>query len=259
MMKRIKLMLIFLLISYAAFSQNEQEIINSIKSDVNYLYATGVSKVSAEEASDNAQDLLAMEIEQWLKENSTDDASGYIAKSKEKISQIRTQRGSLYRVFVYVSKKDVLPYYKEEKTLIVEFEEPKEQKDLLSQTIAETDAAFNSTTTSEGNESSFISPEEEGVHTLTDFEKKMLQIQSFSAVNDFIKIGKESGVITNAGKYANMPQQGLLYIFIYNKQGEVPACLKKQDAKSINLTTGMSDLVTNYKGCGAIWLKIKEE
>ena len=51
------------------FAQNEQKVINAIKSSKNFLYATGTSTVSSEEASNNAKDLLALEIEQWLQES----------------------------------------------------------------------------------------------------------------------------------------------------------------------------------------------
>ena len=66
MMRRIILFLSLLMVSYALFSQNEQQEINAIKSDLNYLYATGTSIASEEEALENAKDLLVLEIEQWL-------------------------------------------------------------------------------------------------------------------------------------------------------------------------------------------------
>jgi hypothetical protein len=61
------------------------------------------------------------------------------------------------------------------------------------------------------------------------------------------------------GKYSNLPQQGLVYVFIHNKQGQLPACLKVVDGNAINLRTGLLDEISNYKGCGAIWIKYKND
>ena len=68
-----------LLTSLSSYSQNEMQEINHIKSNINFLYATGTSSVSAEDAANNAKDLIALEIEQWLKENSAEDIAGYEA------------------------------------------------------------------------------------------------------------------------------------------------------------------------------------
>ena len=47
-------------------AQDAQKSMNEIKSNVNYVYATGTSMVSSDEASQNAKDLLNAEIEEWL-------------------------------------------------------------------------------------------------------------------------------------------------------------------------------------------------
>ena len=111
-----------------SMAQDEQKEINKIKKNTNYLYAMGTSSTSAEDASSNARELLALEIEQWLKDNTKGDYSGYIAKSKENVSEIKTQRGNIIRAFVYVSKKDILPFQKEEAALMVGFDTEKKEE-----------------------------------------------------------------------------------------------------------------------------------
>ena len=104
-MKNCCTILFFLIVSlFTAVAQNELKKINEIKSDTGYLYATGTSTISCDEASNAAKDLLGLEIEQWLKDCDISDAAGYAAKSKENLSLINTQRGKLFRAFVYIQK-----------------------------------------------------------------------------------------------------------------------------------------------------------
>lgn len=93
---------------------NQMAEINKIKKDPSYLYVTGTSMKSEEESSQNAQIMLASEIEGWLKENAKGDLTGYTAKAKQCIGFIQTKIGSLHRTFAYVKKTDILPYYNDE-------------------------------------------------------------------------------------------------------------------------------------------------
>ena len=227
-------------------AQNEMQQINAIKSNIDFLYATGTSSVSAEEASNNAKDLLALEIEMWLKERVTDDIAGYVAKSKENLSQIKTRRGNLFRVFAYVKKYDILPYQKTEDVMVVDFV-PSQQQEVPDSAIVkpiQIDA------------DSVIAMEPS--YAPSETEKKMLAIKTFQELNDYVNKGREQEWITSVGNYASMPTTGTFYVFIHNKQREVPACLKVQDDKAINIKTGHEERVSDYKGCGAIWIKIKE-
>lgn len=61
---------------WAQKSQTEQ--INKIKKDTNYLYVTGTSMKSEEESYDNAQIMLAAEIEEWLKKEGKGNTKEYI-------------------------------------------------------------------------------------------------------------------------------------------------------------------------------------
>lgn len=232
MMKTLKLLLTLLLAVTATTvsAQDEQKEINKIKSDKHYLYAMGTSINSAQEAADNAKDLLALEIEQWLKEKKSDDITGYVAKSRESLSHIDTQRGKLYRVFVYVKKADVYPYYKDEDVLLVEYN---------------------------GQDAEPVAEPAAPAIVLTPAEKEMLAIPSFTALNDYINQGRQDKRITDVGKYSNLPKKSTVYVFIHNKAGEIPACLKVTDGQAVNMATGEPDVVSGYKGCGAIWIKVK--
>jgi len=249
----------FVIILYAScvvYAQDKQSLMNSIKSDPKYLYATGTSTIDMEDALNNAKDLLTLEIEQWLKENEVKEAKGYISISKEIFSHIQTQRGKLFRVFVYVAKSDVILYFKEEEASVVAFEDPQNRQiDNASDTREKVQDVKNERALEEAIQT--IVPNEHSSFTLTLSEKRMTEIKTFLELNDYVNEGRESETITDVGNYSNMPKTGLVYVFIHNRNGEIPACLKVQDAVPVNMNTGKSDVIENYKGCGAIWIKIK--
>lgn len=230
MMRKYIIILTISLIIGNVHAQSEQDRINEIKSDIGFLYATGTSMNNADEAAKNAQDLLAVEIEQWLKVNVSGDIAGYIAKSQGNYSTIQTRRGKLYRAFAFVSKMDILPYYQKEDLMHVEFTNSKEQQ----------------------TENSII---EEILYYPTSEEQQMMNVKTFTELNEYINRGREDKSIIDVGNYANLPQNGVIYVFIHNRLGEVPACIKVTDGYAINIATGKEDDISKYKGCGAIWIK----
>ena len=244
------------------FSQNEMKEINSIKSNINFLYATGTSSTSVEDATNIAKDLIAIEIEQWLKENMSDDVAGYVAKSKENISQINTKRGNLYRVFVFVKKADVLPYYKEEEIMVINFEESQKHENSEAATIKPSEvknSIANNNPKRNGSAVDLHTTELTPIFTPSVREKILLSLHTFTELNDYINQGRESKDVINVGNYKNLPKTGIYYIFIHNKEGNIPAYIKMNDSKFTNMVTGKDDAITNYKGCGAIWIQLKQE
>lgn len=262
-MGKVIISILLLCIALCSYGQTEQQEINSIKADTIYLYATGTSISSVDEASANAKDLLALEIEQWLKENKIDDIAGYIAKSRESLSQIKTKRGNLSRVFVYVKKTDILPYYKGDDVMMVGVEPKLENSENAKYEAVTKEIEISKpshTTSIEIPQADTIVLEkkvEEITYQLSNKEREMLNIKTFLALNDYINRGRESQDIVDVGKYSNLPQTGMVYVFIHNRQGEIPACIKVTDGKTLNLATNSQDSISNYKGCGAIWIKFR--
>lgn len=211
--------------------------INAIKSDTTFISAESTVK-DWETAYENARLLLTREIEDWLIAKGISNVAGVVATSKEHILEIKTTRGSLYRAFVYVKKSDLLTYTDKSKVVVVDVNPTPEH---------------------------VVNYEDQGPlvdespkFSLTTFEKELLFIKESKEIEPFIKEKKQSGTIDKYGKYANMPSSGTIYIFIYNKEGKVPACLKSIEGLTINLTSGkQEDVSQNYKGCGAIWFQLK--
>lgn len=218
-----------LLFGLALHAQDRQKEINDIKKSKRYVYASATSTISKEEATHSAKDLLMLEVEQWIKDEKKDDVAGYVVKVKNCTSQIETQRGKLYRVFVYVAKKDVLPYFQDEEVTNV--------KTGITSTV----------------ENLAAEPR------LSASEEKMLQIQTFDHINAYIQARKADGTLADCGKYATWSKNENVYLFVYTPQAKVCAIIKAFNSELVNMSTLQADSMANYKGCGAIWIKMNEQ
>ena len=241
----IYIIVVLMTLGQTVHAQNEVQDMNAIKSNINYIYSTGTSLVSYDEASQNAKDLLNAEIEDWLKKNVESDIAGYIAKSQEQLGLIQTKRGSLYRVFAYVNKADILPYYKDQSVISGTFSSNNDTSTVELQKIEQSIKHEED------------SPVQKSLYVPNMMEQGLLKIKTFSALNDFINHGREDGSIVQLGKYSTLPKDGLVYVFIHNREGQIPACMKIDNGYIINLSTCKEDQITNYKGCGAIWIRFK--
>lgn len=229
-----KLLIILLLCGLSPYilAQSEQMRINEVKKNLDYIYATGTSMNSAEEAGDNARELLTLEIDMWLKENGKNDYAGYIAKAIREVSEIKTQRGKLMQVFVYVKKDDILSYKKDEEIIAVT---------LLDD---------SSTSAKQQPYSMF---------KLKQAEKDMLSVNNLSMINKYLADGVRDGRVTSYGKYdGEVAMESVIYLFLIDKDGDVIAVLKKNGDNMVNLMTGREDVILNYGKCGVIWFQVKE-
>lgn len=227
--------------------------INRIKLDTqHYLYAE-ITMADWLKAYDNAKILLKEKVEVWLKEQQpNDDVMAYIAKCDENFLQIKAQRGNMYRAFVYLKKSDILTF--SENRQIISDVLKKDEPAVFSQN----DEVVNQENTTE--KSSEIAEQKEAkieksLYVLTEEEKAMAQITRFDAIQSYLINQKQKGKVNEYGKYASRPDTGKYYMFIYNKNGDVPACLVNIDGTIVNLSTGEYDSIESYKNCGAIWFK----
>lgn len=247
--------------------------INQIKrSPDKYFFAEATSK-TWEEALDNAKILLTAQLESWAK-HENDTIEGYLARANEHLFQIKAMRGQLYRAFVYVARTDILPFSSRQEIMIVPVDKS------ASPTIELVQVASNISPDAEkertepqdtiqrsvpmvekkDKEESTQKEIEEASKTdyqLTADELKMLEVQSFDDINAFILTLQSINKVKARGKYADMPQNEDCYLFIYNREGNIPAYLHKTRDTYFNLRTKQSDSLSNYKGCGAIWYQLR--
>lgn len=208
--------------------------INSIKMNSDYI--SGESTAETEEAAkENARALLEVNIEEWIrsKQKKVENLKGYIAKANNSILEVKTTRGSRYRVFQYVKKSDIMTFDSETEIIAA----PIQQE------------VFQSVITPVKEED--ITVEAPG-YKPSDKGQRMFTVKTFDEVKPFIMQTKD---IRDYGKFSNMPVSGECYLFVYNREGDISAYLMKDSRGYMNVKTGNVDSIENYKGCGAIWFR----
>lgn len=282
---RVAILILQLACIVPALAQEDKNAeINKIKRSRDYLTVTGTSMVSAEEASENARMLIDVEIEQWLQENAEGDIAGYIAKSKENLAVIETKRGSLFRAFIYVKKKDILPYYENE-TVMAELPEPlvpetpvnvdtiKAEEIIIppvEENVVKVESEEGLVSTVEylppvekPAEEVIVAPLESasgGISNM-DEEQSMLKKYSLSSVSKYLGQLKKADKLAEYGKEAAWPSTGVVYFFFADYNNVVRGYLKVSDGTVINLANGnqveIADYLTKYETGTYIWFTLK--
>jgi hypothetical protein len=229
-------------ISNAQTAAEVNKSINKVKRDTMYMYAESTIK-DLNEAYTNARAILEMQVGEWVqKQYPSDGIELCIVKAKEHFMQLDTRRGELYRAFVYVKKSDIMPVADKSEVTVFEVA-PVAQPKAAPAIIISEDAP--------------LEEKKAPVLELTSEEKQMKQVRSFYEVEPYIKGLKSKGKVNAYGKYATMPQGQDCHLFVYDKQGNISALLRKSGGKQYNLNTLKEDNVKNYKNCGAIWFQLK--
>ena len=282
---RIAVLLVLFAWSIPTLAQEDKNAeINKIKRSRDYLTVTGTSMVSAEEASENAKMLIDVEIEQWLQENAEGDIAGYVAKSKENLAVIETKRGSLFRAFIYVKKKDILPYYENE-TVMAELPNP-----IVADTPIVVDTVKVEEITTPPVEENIVEvkSEEKLVSTVdylppvekpvekvivaplesasggisnTEEEKSILKVYSVSSVSKYLGKLKQADKLAEYGKEIAWPDNGVVYFFFADYNNVVRGYIKMTDGTAFNLANGeeveLADYLTKYETGTYIWFTLK--
>lgn len=218
--------------------------INAIKRDTMYIYAEATMK-ELNEAYNGARALLEVKVGDWVrKQHPNEGIELCIVKAKKHFVQLETRRGDLYRAFVYVRKGDIMPVADKSEVTVFEVT-PVEKIPTVKPTPA---IIVEEAPKVEGN-----TPKLE----LTSEEKQMKLVRSFYDIESYIKGLKSKGMLKDYGKYATMPEEGKCHLFIYDKQGNISALIRKNGSSQYNLNTLKEDNIKNYKNCGAIWFLLK--
>jgi hypothetical protein len=218
---------------------------NKVKRDTMYISAEATMK-DLNEAYSGARAILEMKVSDWVRsQHPAEKIELCIVKAKEHCVQLETRRGDYYRAFVYVRKSDIMPV-----------SDKNEVKVLEVAPVAKSNKIEAKPATIVTEEPLLI----EGtrlVLKLTPDEKQMMQVQSFYDVEPYIKGLKSKNKLVAYGKYATMPTNEDCHLFVYDKQGNISALLRKCGANQYNLNTLKEDNIKNYKNCGAIWFQLK--
>ena len=248
-----------------------QQQINAIKMDMDtYLFAESTTE-SWESALENAKFLLNIEIENFIKSlGLKDSVVGFVARASNKMMQLQSMRGSRYRAFIYVKKSEIVPYLAGEEVMnvptdahsqITPFDPVKAAAEKAAAEKAAAEQAAAEQAAAEQARLDSIKAAEEAARLeaakLTDMERDMLAVTAGADIGAFVKELSNNNAIQAYGTFKDMPENTDCLLFVYNRDKEIVAYLRKTGNTYFNLQTKQTDSITNYKGCGAIWLQPK--
>ena len=248
-----------------------QQQINAIKMDMDtYLFAESTTE-SWESALENAKFLLNIEIENFIKSlGLKDSVEGFVARTSNKMMQLQSMRGSRYRAFIYVKKSEIVPYLAGEEVMYVStdahsqitpFDPVKAAAEKAAAEKAAAEQAAAEKAAAEQARLDSIKAAEEAARLeaakLTDMERDMLAVTAGADIGAFVMGLSNNNAIQAYGKFRDMPENVDCLLFVYNRDKEIVAYLRKTGNTYFNLQTKQTDSITNYKGCGAIWFQPK--
>lgn len=224
--------------SYAQQTEDQKKEINKIKKSSLYLYAE-TTMPDKKEAMATAIDILQREAQKWVnekrKKKETDaDWDLVMTNVTQSYNQIELPRGNMYRAFAYVKKSDILTT---KNVIVSDLENPAPEEETTEEAIAESPKA---------------QPAE-----LPEAVKRLLALEKYEELPPCVDALKEEGLITEYNRYASLPNPDDYVLIIYNRAGEIEAILSEGPERT-NMRTGRTDGVANYKGRGAIGVKLSK-
>lgn len=236
-MKRTFILILMALVGIAAFSQSVEEQkkkIASIKKNSSYIYAE-VTTTSQQQAIDLATDMLHNNVNEWAAKKKKFAGSNKIVTRNMNytVEQITMPRANMYRAFMYVKKSDVIPADNVEvRNTPAEVAEANASKPKLAKV------------TPVSNRDAVVS--------------ELLPVKNTGQLSAKLKELKANGKIVEYDNLRGLKGKNMAeYIMVvFNKEGNVEAVLSEGENR-INLLTSAPDQLTNYKGRGAIGVKVK--
>ncbi len=260
-MKKTILIILSVIFCNSIFCQNRMDEINKIKRDSNYLY--GEATLNTKDAALGlAYELLEVEIKNWAKAKNSEISSVVASEIRNYVDTIVTKRHNMIRVFAYVNISNLNPVTGNSITVTVDEDRIKDNETNSNKPL-ETTSSEDKGESSTPKETSNINPQiERQLNEKQDIGREVItEIQKLSSFYDLEKTIKplyQQGKIESYGKYSTMSDPENSYLIIYDVDANIRAILGKGSSIRKNLSTGKDDSEKNYKGCGAIWFKVKE-
>lgn len=210
--------------------EEKKKEINAIKKNSDYIYAEA-TMADQQAAIDLAKEILYQNVNEWVaKQKKFAGASNVITvNTNYSVEDMTLPRGNWFRAFMYVKKSDIIPAGNVTVMKVVQ-KEPE---------AAEAAPAAKPE-----------SPED-------IIKKQLLECENTGQMSTLLKNLKAEGKIADFQKLNTITSPEEYVIAIFSKEGVIRAILS-EGAERTNLKTGQPDQISNYKGNGAIGIKIKK-
>lgn len=213
--------------------EEKKKEINAIKKNSDYIYAEA-TMAEQQAAIDLAKEILYQNVNEWVaKQKDFTGANNVLTINMNySVEDMTLPRGNWFRAFMYVKKTDIIPASNVTIMRIAQKEPQAENK---------------------SEEQSVEKP------ALIDEELKteLLACKNTGQLSTLLKNLKAEGKVSDYQKLSAITSPNDYFIAIFNKEGIIQAILS-DGAERTNLKTGLPDKITNYKGNGAIGIKIKK-
>ena len=239
-MRKTIILLLAILVGTTAFSQNvddQKKKIASIKKSSSYIYAE-VTTTDQQQAIDLAIDMLHKNINEWAAKEKKFAGSAKIitVNTNYDVEQITMPRANMFRAFMYVKKSDIIP------------------ADNVEVRDTPTEVASSKSTEPKA---ATITPISDSTRDAVVSE--LLTIKNTGQLSEKLKELKADGKVSEYDNLRGLKNKNMAeYIMVvFNKEGNVEAVLSEGENR-INLSSGNPDQLTNYKGRGAIGVKVNK-
>lgn len=219
-------MMVFALASFSQSVEEQKRKINAIKKSNSYIYAEA-TLASEQEALDLAQELLYQRVNEYIanKKKFKDAKETVIINQNYASEQIKLPRGNMYRAFMFVKKSDIIPT---ENAVVGRVETKEDEPSTVE----------------------FIQDNTEDVITT------IRNLRTLEEMRSELSRLKQEDKIASYAKYSELASPENFILIIYNKQGLVKAVLSEGKQRT-NLNKNQPDSISNYKGTGAVGVKLK--
>lgn len=220
--------------AFASFSsaqtstEEQKKEINKIKKSSSYIYAEATLP-DQQAAIDLAKDMLNQNINEWVAKQKKFAGSNKVvtANTNYTVDNMTLPRGNMFRAFMYVKKSDIIPV-----------------------------TNVNITDTPEmqvGNNKAGKST----VVPIDEITSQLLGTGNTGQLGTLLKQLKQEGKISDYNKLSALQNPDEYMMVIFNREGNIEAVLSA-GASRVNMKTGAEDAIGNYKGRGAIGVKLNK-
>lgn len=219
------------------FAQNtvdeKKREINAIKKNSDYIYAEA-TMAEQQAAIDLAKEILYQNVNEWVaKQKKFASASNLITvNTNYSVEDMTLPRGNWYRAFMYVKKSDIIPAGNVSVMKIAQ-KESEMKKDVS------------------------MVPTVKSASSEDIVKNQLLECRNTGQLSTLLKNLKAEGKVSDYRKLNDLTSPETYIIAIFSKEGVIRAILS-EGAERTNLKTGRPDQISNYKGNGAIGIKIKK-
>lgn len=240
----------------AQTAEQKKQSIYNIKKSHSYIYAE-VTAPEQQDAIDLATDLLHQRVNEYVATQKKYEGAQQIVtvNTQYDVENIIMPRADVYRAFIYVKKKDILPSSNTVVQNIRQETAPLQSK--IEDVEKNVDQELEKELEKEAQNVETTDSAEKPVLVLSETERRIMACKTTKEMRQELDKLKAEGKIESFEKFSKLNDLSAYLMVVFDTSGIIKAVLSEGVEKK-NVSTGEPDELNNYKGCGAVGVKIKK-